>query len=353
MNKEGSIYYNLNGEFIHTKLFPVQAEQERPLYLLYGVSYKHENEIHLLEMCESDNSYKCLINIKVDMVITDCKTLNLKNKLFLIGVGMPSIQGPNEESCYFVSELNMKRIREGSFSPKINVKNRSGLIHAFDVIDEDVYMLSDYSIFKYNLNSMKFELFYDNYNKTGGQLFRCIKTDKKNRRLYVGQKNNILILDQSLQNNTTIRKAHDLPINNIDTNVNKNHQILTTANEQFLKFWDVRKVTEPNLIWTESKSLITNASFNSFYDQLVLYSLENGTIALNSANSISSSVVLKLNENEQIPENKNLKTMESALDDYVDSVTWNHQDAWIFGASSRNKAYFDIIGQNIRFDVMF
>lgn len=69
--------------------------------------------------------------------------------------------------------------------------------------------------------------------------------------------------------------------------------------------------------------MITSASFNHFYDQLVLYSVENGSLFLTGANSISSSIMLKLNENENIPENKLLKFYESALDDHINNISWN------------------------------
>ena len=55
----------------------------------------------------------------------------------------------------------------------------------------------------------------------------------------------------------------------------------------------------------------------------MLYSVENGSMFLTGANSISSQIVLKLNENEIIPENKKLKVYEGALDDTVNNVSWN------------------------------
>lgn len=81
--------------------------------------------------------------------------------------------------------------------------------------------------------------------------------------------------------------------------------------------------------------------------------MENGSLFLTGANSISSSIILKLNENEKIPENKLLKCYESALDNHINNISWNFQDAWIFGAVSDNKVYFDSVSQKTRFDVMF
>lgn len=73
----------------------------------------------------------------------------------------------------------------------------------------------------------------------------------------------------------------------------------------------------PNLVISEPSSFITSASFNHFYDQLVLYAVENGSIFLHGAYSISSSIRLKLNDNEIVPENGRLKIYEGALDDFV------------------------------------
>ena len=77
------------------------------------------------------------------------------------------------------------------------------------------------------------------------------------------------------------------------------------------------------MIVSEKSTLITGGSFNYFYDQLVLYSGENGSIFLQGANSISSSVALKLGEGEQTGENIKLKVYEGALGDSVGRVCWS------------------------------
>ncbi len=99
---------------------------------------------------------------------------------------------------------------------------------------------------------MKLELFYEVSNKTRKNVFTTIKIDAKNKRIYLGQKDSILILNEDLSTNYTIEHAHDLNVNYLDVNTNKNHQILSTANECFLKFWDIRNTKFPNLIIQDS-----------------------------------------------------------------------------------------------------
>ena len=61
--------------------------------------------------------------------------------------------------------------------------------------------------------------------------------------------------------------------------------MMTTAEEPFVKFWDVRYGRSPNLIFQDPQSLITSCSYNPSYDQLVLYSTVDGSFKLLLANS--------------------------------------------------------------------
>lgn len=130
----------------------------------------------------------------------------------------------------------------------------------------NVYLLSDYSLYKFSFTELRIELFYELYEKNNLKTFHCISSDPKNKRLYLGIGNSILILEEDLSNNFSIEKVHDLNVNHLDVNSNKNHQLLSTANENFMKFWDIRQTHQPNLIVTEKSTLITGGSFNYFYD---------------------------------------------------------------------------------------
>ena len=354
MNKEIGNYYNLKGDFQITKLNSIERDDQGSHYIILASSIKEErSEIHIIKIEENDNSIKTLVIFPIDHMLISAKVFNIKQKFFLFCIGYTSKLNIGKESLFFFQEIQLDKYNGDQINLKINPKYKKEDFLDLDCIDENVYLMSSYSIYRYNFVDLRLELFYELYDKQPMNIFKTMKADKKNKRLYLGLKNNILILEEDLGNNFSIEGAHDLRINHIDVNTNKNHQILSTANENFLKFWDIRYTSMPNLVVHEKSSLISSASFNHFYDQLVLYSVENGSLFLTSANSISSSVILKLNENENIPENKELKNYESVLDDYIKGVSWNSQDAWVFGAISNSKVYFDTIPQNIRFEVMF
>jgi len=86
-----------------------------------------------------------------------------------------------------------------------------------------VYLISEFSIYRFNFAELRLELFYELYEKNHSNTFKCIKTDKKNQRLYLGIKNSVLVLEEDLSNNFSVEKIHDLDVNSIDVNTNKNH----------------------------------------------------------------------------------------------------------------------------------
>ena len=71
----------------------------------------------------------------------------------------------------------------------------------------------------------------------------------------------------------------------MDYNRFKKFQIMTTADEPFVKFWDIRNSRSPNFIFQDPQSIITSCAYNPSYDQLVLYSTVDGSFKLLLANS--------------------------------------------------------------------
>jgi len=70
---------------------------------------------------------------------------------------------------------------------------------------------------------MKLENFYDLANKTRKKIFNFIKSDEKYKRLYIALKDSILVLTDDLSTNFSIDDCHDLNINFLDVNSNKEH----------------------------------------------------------------------------------------------------------------------------------
>lgn len=354
MYKEVGLFYNLKGKNKITKIYPIEMETKHSHYMVLQSSFSEEKtEVHVLHILENDYQMKVNCVYLIDCILIDAKIFSMQGKFILFGVGYSSRAVIGKESFFFYNEIKFEDLDGDTQLLQVNQKQKKLNFVGFDSIKENVYLISEFSIYRFNFSDLKLELFYELYEKNYQNTFKFIKTDVKNHKIYLGIRNSVLILEEDLSNNFSIERTHDLDINSIDVNQCKNHQILTTANENYLKFWDIRQTDQPNLIVEEQSSLITSASFNSFYDQLVLYSVENGSLFLYGANSISSYSSLQVGEQETIQENKKLKVYEGALDDYINQVSWNYQDAWVLGAVSNNKVYFDTIPQNIRFQLIF
>jgi hypothetical protein len=353
MNKEEGNYYMVSDGYVSTKIKPLEIESSSSYFYLIGSSIKENSAIHVVEVTTPENVSNSIVTLMFDFVLVDAIIFKFRGAYVLFGIGYEEELKLGRESLYFCQEIDIGPARRGEFRPKVSLKSRKANFNSLEVLGDNVYVTSDHEVYKYNLVDLRFEVFYELYKKKSSSRFLSIKADPKAKAIYVSQKNKILVLDENLKNNITIEGAHDNIVNHIDINVNKQHQILSTANENFLKFWDIRNPLAPNLVVHDYHSLINSASFNPFYDQLVIYSMTNGSLVLYGANSISSSVLLKLKEEETAPESRRLKLYEAALDDYVSSICWSGQEAWNFGASSKNKCYFDLIPQKIKFETMF
>jgi hypothetical protein len=353
MNKEEGNYYMINDEYSTTKIKSLEMDSASSYFYLIASSLKEDSAIHIIEVTSSDNMSNNVLTLLFDIILVDAVIFRHKGAFMLFGIGYEESLKLGKESVYFCQEIDIGPAKRGEFRPKLSLKSKKANFVGLEVMGDSVYVAACHEIYKYNLVDYRFEVFYELYKKKSSSEFLAIKADPKSKLFYVSQKNKILVLDDQLKNNITIEGAHDNHVNHIDVNINKHHQILSTANESFLKFWDIRNYSTPNLIVHDHHSLINGASFNPFYDQLVVYSMTNGSLVLYGANTISSSVLLKLKEDEPVPDNKRLKLYEAALDDYVSSICWSGQEAWNFGASSKNKCYFDLIPQKIKFETMF
>ena len=353
MNKEEGNFYTFSESITKTKIKSLFIEESTSLFYIIASSAIPKSEITIVEISETEFNPNCLLSLKIDLILNDALIIKTKSGFLLFAIGYESEDKVGKESVYFSQEIEIKIGQKLDVQIKPVLKSKKINFTSLAQFNDFILLLSNFEIYKYNLNEKKMEVCFESPKKTNQFVYNSIKTDQKNRKIFVGQKNNLNIFDEHLQLSLCIEKTHDNLLTCVDFNVNKNNQILTCANESFLKFWDLRNPSRPNLIVEDYHTLVPHASFNGFYDQLVLYAGMNGSVVIYSANSISSSILLKSNEDKQIPENKKLKVFESALDDFVNSACWSSHDAWIFAAGSVNKCYFDILPQKMKFETMF
>lgn len=354
MNKEEGNFYTFGEHVGKARIRSLPGEDGASLFYILATSLAAKSEVVVTEIAEADFSPAVLATFRLDLILTDAVILRTKHGHLLFGIGYESEEKLGKESVYFTQEIDWAsggQKADVTLRPTLKSKKISftGLVAANDC----VFLTSAFEVYRFSLAEMKLEVCFEAPKKKWNGTLGPLKFDAKSKRVFLGQKNSLLVFDETFQPVASIDKAHDNVLSCVDVNVNKNGQLLTCANEPFLKFWDLRNPAKPNLVYDDHNTLLCQAAFNSFYDQLVLSSAFNGSISIFSANSISSSVLLRTGDERQVPENRVLKTFESALDDHVNSVAWSAHDAWIFAAGAANKVYFDLLPQKIKFETMF
>ena len=63
------------------------------------------------------------------------------------------------------------------YSLDIKPKFKKTNFQSIDIIEHNVYLISEDSIYRYNFNELRLELFYELYNKSVDQKFSYVKTD--------------------------------------------------------------------------------------------------------------------------------------------------------------------------------
>ena len=324
----------------------VDMHNQDPLFLTISSSTSAKNTLNFVQVEKETYTYRHLQKLEFDVVIQDAVAAHFKNQMFIFVIGFTMNNYHSENCLYFYQSMKMQDLLEGKaqFTPKLNTFNER--LKSLQIVGEDIYALSDDKIHSFNLIKKKFTKHYQHKDNTIalGEFQR----NPKSPVIYVSQQNSIHRIEQG-RLSATLPSTHLMDVNSISVNTNKQHQILTTANENFVKFWDLRKPSQPNFVLNHHQSLVTTASFNKFYDQVVLFATDSGNLFLYGANDISSRVLIS----EKVPENRLLHQYSFVLDDYVQGGVWSENDAWLFAATTRGKGYFDVIQQGLKFEIMF
>lgn len=353
MNKEEGNFYTFGEAIGKTKVRSLVAEEGASLFYLISTSRTGRSELTIVEISESDFNPNCLLSLKFDLILSDALVVKTKSNYVVFGIGYENLEKLGKESVYFAQEIEFVRGQKSEALLRPVLKSKKVNFTGIALAGDSVFVTSSFELYKYSLAEMKMDQVWETAKKKPNSLLGPLKWDQKNKRLMLAQKNDLMIFDESFQLVSLIEKAHDNTVSCLDFNVNRSGQLLSCANEPFLKFWDLRNSARPNYVIDDHNTVVCQASFNSFYDQLVLSATLNGSVVVTSVYSVSSAVLLKGGDERQTPENRKLKTFESALDDHVNSVTWSAVDAWTFAAGSSNKAYFDLLPQKLKFETMF
>ncbi|KAK3601537.1 hypothetical protein CHS0354_027679 [Potamilus streckersoni] len=144
----------------------------------------------------------------------------------------------------------------------------------------------------------------------------------------------------------TIENAHGQLVRDLDFNPNKQYYMVSCGDDCKVKFWDIRNVTEPLKILAHHSHWVWSVKYNHFHDQLVLTSSSDSRVILSNIVSLSSEPYGHLADNDSDREDMDAKDKESVLpqdgviatyeehEDSVYAVDWSSADPWVFASLS-------------------
>ena len=168
--------------------------------------------------------------------------------------------------------------------------------------------------------------------------FSCGRWDPHHAHsLGVGCGGTLLSLDtRTMKPAHTVEAAHMQRVRGIDYNPNKPYVILSCADDYMIKFWDLRKASQPLHSVKAHSHWTTSAAYNRFHDQLFLSTGTDYLVKLWRASSISSAPPV-LDEGEPEVSEGEADGLVKAFEDHEQSVfatAWSAADAWIFASLS-------------------
>jgi hypothetical protein len=189
---EGGLYYNLPEDHLWSSLSTFSLPNNKTYNVLLARHPTEENEIHILEVNGIESPPKILQVYKIPFCISDAKAFPVNNKVFLFVVGHEKVEKVGRESVFFFSEI---ALNVSGHQLKTNLKHKKLNLFALDNLDEKVYLMSDWAIYRYSLASFDFELFYEMYEKKYTYRFRHLKVDKTNRKIVAVAESDVMIFD--------------------------------------------------------------------------------------------------------------------------------------------------------------
>ncbi|XP_037084923.1 EARP and GARP complex-interacting protein 1-like [Pollicipes pollicipes] len=130
-------------------------------------------------------------------------------------------------------------------------------------------------------------------------------------------------------------------VRDMDFNPNKQYYLATCGDDCRVKFWDIRKPTEPLQVIADHSHWVWTVRFNHFHDQLVLTSSSDWRVLLTSAASLSSEPFGHLlEEDEDEPSQSRARLEDGQLcrceehEDSVYAAEWSSADPWTFASLS-------------------
>ncbi|GAB69046.1 hypothetical protein PCYB_144740, partial [Plasmodium cynomolgi strain B] len=121
---------------------------------------------------------------------------------------------------------------------------------------------------------------------------------------------------------------HKADLSSLDFNPNIPNVIVTSSNDGYVKFWDLRFLSDAFLTVNIHSHWVTSIHFNNFHDELLLSTSSDNTVKLHKIGYPANLNLKKKDTNYQL-----IKTYS----DHEESVyqgRWSKTDAWVFASLS-------------------
>jgi len=328
------------------------AETEKNRFLVGSLSLREDNEIHLIEVRESDRDRDIVC---VNIFTHPCEIWSLT-------------ASPSNSNLFFTCyntgvefKASLWSIHENSptLEEIVELKPHSGIIRS---VLWDVAGKSDYVV---SIDDSNVRLFDLDANFSNPKATSTIPTSQG--RNVTGALDPLhpsmvcVALDggsikgydfRAPKEAYTIDKAHTEGVRDIDFNPNKAYYLASGGDDTKLRFWDVRNVKEPIKTLPGHSHWVWSVKYNRYQDQLVVSSSSDNTVKLWNVESISSShTSTKTLDDEDAastppaptpaPKGQKSKKQEDSLiktfeehEDSVYSVAWGAATTWLFASLS-------------------
>ncbi|SCO75463.1 protein TSSC1, putative [Plasmodium vivax] len=142
---------------------------------------------------------------------------------------------------------------------------------------------------------------------------------------------NTNVYGYDLQNDVEIFSTfanHKADLSSVDFNPNIPNVLVTSSNDGYVKFWDLRFLADAFLTVNIHSHWVTSIHFNNFHDELLLSTSTDNTVKLHRIDYPANLNLKKKETNHQL-----IKTFA----DHEESVyqgRWSKTDAWVFASLS-------------------
>ncbi|XP_054167172.1 EARP-interacting protein homolog [Oppia nitens] len=342
-------------------------------FLVGTQSLKNENQIHLLEYLDENNTLSKTVfrhsSGEVWHVSTHCKHPNLISTCY--SSQSPTHAGKVDNHCSLwtlpidmsapLTDEDSTTLSQLSKVSDLEVTAEEGIGRTSVWHPEDGHQIINFAenkLYLWDVESHKnLSTINADFNVTAksANKFNKITTFRWSPHsncglIGVANSNYIYAKDLRIKSSSgvyawTIPNAHSQLVRDLDFNPNAQYYLSSCGDDCETRFWDVRNTSAPVLSVTNHSHWVWSVRYNLFHDQLVLTSSSDSRVVLMRAVSVASQPFGHLLEDES-PEDDNgvfnktsmntdgiIATFEEH-EDSVYSVEWSVSDPWIFASLS-------------------